>query len=231
MVRILVVLLLTALGCEGKPAPATGSSGSAGPATPVRADAALDASTDAGPLLKRVSATGAREAALPERTPCAATCADMKMSPAVDACYRAAQTLATRDADARILLIGQRTKGPVCMARKVVIDCCPAYKPTDLKGIAKRLGWATANVEERKAIAWVIARVVVGGSIIDEDNEDSVAQGLSMPGAREDHGGIILDYWVLPDGARSADFIHEQLTFRATGEVSEMVERQDVVSP
>ncbi|HTL31508.1 MAG TPA: hypothetical protein VL326_00210 [Kofleriaceae bacterium] len=173
-----------------------------------------------------------REAALPPRKACKTACDEQHMSPAAGACYRRAQEHDDMAGTADITLIGERSKGP-CIPTSVVIDCCPAFKPTDLEGIAKQLGWATATIEQRKAIAWVIARVVVGGRIVDEDMVSMPAQGItSMPATREKNGGVVLDYWLVPDGAHSALFIHEQLTFSANGKVTDkQLDRQELVSP
>jgi len=105
--------------------------------------------------------------------------------------------------------------------------------PLDLTAIAKKLGWATADIEGRKAIAWVIARVVIGGRIIDEDTNSRPAEGItSMPSAREEKGGVVLDYWMVPDGVRTATFGHDRVTFAANGKVTiEVLDAQTVESP
>jgi hypothetical protein len=237
-VRILFVAVVMVLGCEGKqpassPAPPRKDAAHALDAR-VEIDAAVPANPTAGTgePARRRHAFELREAALPQRIPCGDSCYAMHPSPAVDACYRQAQEHNNMAGTAKIRLVGERSKGP-CIPKSVEIDCCPSLEPTDYKGIAKRLGWEKANAEERKAIAWVIARVVVGGSIIDEDTVSRPAEGITtMPAARDHAGGVVLDYWIVPEGSTRALFIHEQLTFRASGDLTiKVLGREELVSP
>lgn len=223
-----------AAACEGKapsPTPATPPQKDAAP--PVAVDAAIVSPT-AGtgePAPRKPPAVVLREAALPARTPCKAECNEKHIPVAASACTRHAQENDDPAGTVQIQLLGERTKGP-CEATSVEIDCCPSLKPTDYKGIALRLGWANAGSEERKAIAWVMARVVFGGRIIDEDTHSSTTVGLSMPEAHEEKGALVLDYWFVPDGAHTATFIHEELRFAESGHVTrKKLDEQTLISP
>jgi hypothetical protein len=218
------VIFLAVAGCEGKqpassPPPARKDAAVAIDAL-VTTDASMNPNAGTGePARRKPPAFALRETPLPQRTPCKADCDDRYPSPKAMACFREAQVhedINTRPAD--IMLKGERTHGP-CNATSVVIDCCP-FKPTDYKGIANKLGWAKATSEERKAIAWVMARVVLGGTIIDADYWLDLPKDLSMPVARDAKGGLVLDYWIAPDGAHSPQFVHEQLTFGEAGDVT-----------
>ena len=138
----------------------------------------------------------------------------------------------TRPAD--IMLQGESKYRPddhACVAKLIVIDCCPV-KPSDYKGIALKLGWANASSEEQKAIAWVMARVVFGGTIIDTDWWRDRPKDASMPEAHEEKSGLVIDYWLVPDGAPLTTFVHQELRFAANGNVTQKVlDKQELVSP
>jgi hypothetical protein len=216
-------MVVVLVGCEGK------QPASSPPPAPKDAAVAIDAigtldgavNPNAGtgePAPRQPYAVELREAALPKRTPCGDACDELHISPAANACSRSAQPNNDKAGTVQIQLIGERSKGP-CIAKSVAINCC-LFKPTDYKAIALKLGWANANAEQRKAIGWVMARVVFGGTIIDEDYSQDLPKDLSMPEAHEEKPGLVLDYWVIPDGAHSPQFVHEQLKIGASGNVA-----------
>jgi hypothetical protein len=225
-VRAFLTMLVVVAGCEGKqpassPPPARKDAAVA--IAVMVSDAPVNSNAGTGePAPRKPAAFNLREAALPKRTPCKADCSERYPSVKATACFRSAQEhedMPTRPAD--IMLQGEskyRPEDHSCIAKSLVIDCCP-FKPNDYKGIALKLGWANANAEERKAIGWVMARVIFGGTIIDEDYGRDVPKDLSMPEAHEEKPGLVLDYWVIPDGA-DAQFVHQQLKIGASGNVA-----------
>src|SRR5688572_2749455 len=129
------------VGCEGKQA--TSPPQARKDAAVVAADAApsIDASLDPSqgtgvpaPRQRPPTAAQLREAALPQRTACKETCKAQEASAVANWCWRWAEL----DGKKSIIAVGS-FKQSACVAHTVTIDCCPAVKPTDHKGIAKKL--------------------------------------------------------------------------------------------
>lgn len=195
----LAALVLLA-GCskreEAKPAPAPGSAAGVEDVVPAEVEAIAPAKPTVGKPV-------AREAAMPPRTACATTC----KQPDGD-CHRVEGT---------IFVEGDWNNHIGCYHRAVQIDCCAALPVDDVSGIATALGWKAATTEQRVAIAWFIARVVKGRSILTEVPEPFGAVPAFTQPTVSSQQPVVLDFWWWPHNVRSLVLVHEKLRFNEDG--------------
>lgn len=145
----------------------------------------------------------AREAGMPPRTACATTCSH----PAGD-CNRI---------EGSVFVEAEWDHHVGCYVRTVRIDCCPALPADDAAGIATALGWQRASTEERVAIAWFIARVVQGRSILAKVPEPFGELPTFTAPTVTSQAPVVLDFWWWPHDVRRRRLVHEQLRFSDDG--------------
>lgn len=155
------------------------------------------------PAKATVGAAVAREAGMPPRTACAATCSQ----PAGD-CNRV---------EGSIFVEAAWSNHVGCYVRAVQIDCCPALPVDDPAAIASALGWKTATTEQRVAIAWFIARVVMGRSILTAVPESFGAVPAFTPPTVRSQAPVELDFWWSPHNVRRLLLAHDRVRFSDDG--------------
>lgn len=150
---------------------------------------------------RKLAPARAREAGVPARKACSASCEAPKSD-----CTQTAPGIVVSGFSEHI----------ACHPIEVAIDCCPAIKTDKLAAVIAALGWKDANPDQRRAIGWLVVRAVQMTPIVEALPDDFPAKKLfTSPSASLASGNVVLDYW--SQTFLRPHYVHHQTSFHADG--------------